>query len=70
MRTHWMSVYQHKSPNPGHTLEIEDAADAIWKACEEHPTGESFKKASALVEEHIEALPAVKTCPKPVFGAS
>ncbi len=60
MPAQWMSVYQHKIPNPADDLETEDAADAIWKACEEHiKNDDRFRKAHDTVADHINALPEV-----------
>jgi hypothetical protein len=53
----WMSVYQHKIPNPPDDLETEDAAEAIWNACAKHITEDGrFKAASRIIAEHVKAL--------------
>jgi len=43
MSAQWMSVYQHKIPEPGEDVETEEAADAI---CEDHFGNERFSARS------------------------
>lgn len=54
----WMSIYVHKFPKPSEDLELEDAADQIWKACEEHLKNDTrFREARKIVADHIGKLP-------------
>jgi len=58
MPAQWMSVYQYKIPEPGEDAETEDAADTIWKACQEHVGSQRFKSALKVLGEHITRLPS------------